>query len=63
MSALRQIIVDTTMVRVAETILQYADLVDQKKRPDLGTTETLRAIARSIIESTEGLSHDPQQRG
>lgn len=46
------IIVDMTMVRVAETILEMAKQIERGMIPDLGTVQTLRSLSRAIVTAT-----------
>lgn len=46
------IIVDMTMVRVAETILEMAKQIERGMIPDLGTVQTLRSLSKAIVNAT-----------
>lgn len=46
------IIVDMTMVRVAEAVLEMARQIEHGQIPDVGTVATLRNLAKSIVTAT-----------
>lgn len=46
------LIVDMTMVRMAETILEMARQIECGIIPDLGTVQTLRSLSKSIVNAT-----------
>lgn len=52
------LIVDMTMVRVAETILEMAKQIERGMIPDLGTVQTLRSLSKAIVNAT---TETPQQ--
>lgn len=46
-------IVDMTMIRVAETVLAFAVSIENGTRPDIGTVQTLKNLAKAIVEATD----------
>jgi hypothetical protein len=46
------ILVDSTLMRIAETILDISARIERGTIPDTGTVQTLRNLAKSIINST-----------
>lgn len=46
------IIVDMTMVRIAETILEMARQIERGIIPDTGTVQTLRSLSKAIVTAT-----------
>lgn len=49
---INDILVDMTMVRVAEAVLLMAQRIEHGQIPDVGTVETLRNLAKSIVIAT-----------
>lgn len=47
------IIIDATMLMVAETILKIADNIEAKVIPDMGTVVSMRSLAKSLVNSVE----------